>query len=103
MRDTVHCLTATEPDQAAITAAIKAMIQQVQRYVPGYKLVNGPVFDGNRVSIFMEVEGLGDYLPKYAGNLDIMTAAAARTAEMFAEEILKGELVLPVIAQTAHA
>ena len=103
MRDTVHCLTATEPDQAAITAAIEAMIEQVQRYVPGYKLVNGPVFDGNRVSIFMEVEGLGDYLPKYAGNLDIMTAAAARTAEMFAEEILKGELVLPVIAQTAHA
>jgi acetaldehyde/propanal dehydrogenase len=99
----VHCLTATEPDQAAITAAIEAMIEQVQRYVPGYKLVNGPVFDGNRVSIFMEVEGLGDYLPKYAGNLDIMTAAAARTAEMFAEEILKGELVLPVIAQTAHA
>ena len=51
----------------------------------------------------MEVEGLGDYLPKYAGNLDIMTAAAARTAEMFAEEILKGELVLPALAQTAHA
>jgi len=52
------------------------------------------VIDGNRVSIFMEVEGLGDYLPKYAGNLDIMTAAAARTAEMFAEEILAGKLVL---------
>ena len=45
--------------------------------MPGYTLINGPVFDGNRVSIFMEVEGLGDYLPKYAGNLDIMTAAAA--------------------------
>ncbi|PYG96685.1 acetaldehyde dehydrogenase (acetylating), partial [Arthrobacter stackebrandtii] len=94
MRDTVHCLTETEPDQAAITAAIADMIKQVQRYVPGYKLVNGPVFDGNRVSIFMEVEGLGDYLPKYAGNLDIMTAAAARTAEMFAEAMLKGELTL---------
>jgi len=99
----VHCLTASEPDQPAITAAIEAMIKQVQRYVPGYKLVNGPVFDGNRVSIFMEVEGLGDYLPKYAGNLDIMTAAAARTAEMFAEEILKGELVLKASVQTAHA
>ncbi|MNM79836.1 Acetaldehyde dehydrogenase 4 [compost metagenome] len=94
MRDTVHCLTADEPDQPAIRAAIEAMIVQVQRYVPGYRLVNGPVFDGNRVSIFMEVEGLGDYLPRYAGNLDIMTAAAARTAELFAEEILKGELVL---------
>ena len=67
------------------------MIKEVQKYVPGYKLVNGPVFDGNRVSVFLEVEGLGDYLPKYAGNLDIMTAAACRTAEMFAEEILAGK------------
>ncbi|MEZ2873749.1 acetaldehyde dehydrogenase (acetylating) [Pseudomonas lundensis] len=94
MRDTVHCLTETEPDQAAISQAIAQMITQVQQYVPGYKLVNGPVFDGNRVSIFMEVEGLGDFLPTYAGNLDIMTAAAARTAEMFAERLLKGDLQL---------
>jgi len=94
MRDTVHCLTEAEPDQAAITASIHAMIGEVQKYVPGYRLVNGPVFDGNRVSVFLEVEGLGDYLPKYAGNLDIMTAAGARTAEMFAEEILAGRLKL---------
>ena len=98
MRDTVHCLTETEPDQAAISLAIATMIEQVQQYVPGYKLVNGPEFTGPRGSIFMEVEGLGDYLPKYAGNLDIMTAAAARTAEMFAEEILKGELQLKASA-----
>ena len=104
MRDTVHCLTETAPDQAAITASIHAMIKEVQKYVPGYKLVNGPVFDGNRVSVFLEVEGLGDYLPKYAGNLDIMTAAAARTAEMFAEEILAGTLVLrPTIAAAEAA
>ena len=94
MRDTVHCLTETEPDQAAITESIHAMIGEVQKYVPGYKLVNGPVFDGKRVSVYLEVEGLGDYLPKYAGNLDIMTAAAARTAEMFAEELLAGRLRL---------
>ena len=94
MRDTVHCLTETEPDREKITASIHAMIQEVQKYVPGYRLVNGPVFDGNRVSVFLEVEGLGDYLPKYAGNLDIMTAAGARTAEMFAEEIIKGRLKL---------
>ena len=98
MRDTIHCLTETEPDRDSITASVHMMIQEVQKYVPGYKLVNGPVFDGNRVSIFMEVEGLGDYLPKYAGNLDIMTAAAARTAEMFAEEILNGKLTLQPIA-----
>jgi acetaldehyde/propanal dehydrogenase len=98
MRDTVHCLTETAPDQARITASIHAMIGEVQKYVPGYKLVNGPVFDGNRVSVFLEVEGLGDYLPKYAGNLDIMTAAAARTAEMFAEELLNGSLTLERVA-----
>ena len=98
MRDTVHCLTETEPDQAAITQSIHDMIAQVQKYVPGYRLVNGPVFDGNRVSVFLEVEGLGDYLPKYAGNLDIMTAAAARTAEMFAEEIIAGRLSLSAVA-----
>jgi acetaldehyde/propanal dehydrogenase len=85
MRDTIHCATETAPDVEAITASIHAMVREVQRYVPGYRLKNGPVFDGNRVSVFMEVEGLGDYLPKYAGNLDIMTAAALRTAEMFAE------------------
>jgi acetaldehyde/propanal dehydrogenase len=100
MRDTVHCLTESEPDQAAITASIHAMIKEVQKYVPGYKLVNGPVFDGKRVSVFLEVEGLGDYLPKYAGNLDIMTAAAARTAEMFAEEILAGTLTLSALDAT---
>ncbi len=99
MRDTVHCLTETEPDRDAITASVHAMIKEVQKYVPGYRLVNGPVFDGHRVSVFMEVEGLGDYLPKYAGNLDIMTAAAARTAEMFAEEMLAGRLTLePTVA-----
>ncbi|PWV67817.1 acetaldehyde dehydrogenase (acetylating) [Halomonas sp. A11-A] len=87
MRDTVHCLTEGKADQEKITASIHAMIAEVQKYVPGYRLVNGPVFDGNRVSVYLEVEGLGDYLPKYSGNLDIMTAAAARTAEMFAEQL----------------
>jgi len=94
MRDTVHCLTEDTPDQEKITASIHAMIKEVQKYVPGYRLVNGPVFDGKRVSVFMEVKGLGDFLPTYAGNLDIMTAAGARTAEMFAEEILAGRLSL---------
>ena len=97
MRDTVHCLTADEPDQAAITASVHAMLAEVQKYVPGYRLKNGPVFDGQRVSIYLEVEGLGDYLPNYAGNLDIMTAAALRTAEMFAEEILDGSLALAAV------
>jgi acetaldehyde/propanal dehydrogenase len=88
MRDTIHCLTETEPDQAAITESIHAMVAEVQRYVPGYVLKNGPVFDGRQVSVWMEVAGRGDFLPTYAGNLDIMTAAALRTAEMLAEGIL---------------
>jgi acetaldehyde/propanal dehydrogenase len=60
--------------------------------VPGYRLVNGPVIDGDRVTTYLQVEGLGDFLPRYAGNLDIMTASAARTAEMFAAEMRAGRL-----------
>ena len=101
MRDTVFCETAHEPDQEAITAAVHEMIAAVQQYVPGYQLKNGPTFDGRKVSIFLEVEGLGDFLPKYAGNLDIMTAAAARTAEMFAQEILDGQLKLEPVKENA--
>jgi acetaldehyde/propanal dehydrogenase len=90
MRDTVHCLTVGEPNQQAIAESVQQMLAEVQKYVPGYRLKNGPVFDGSRVSVFLEVEGLGDYLPKYAGNLDIMTAAAVRTGEVFAREMLAG-------------
>jgi acetaldehyde/propanal dehydrogenase len=91
MRDTIHCLTKDAPRESDIVASAEEMIAEVQKYVPGYTLRNGPVFDGNRVSFFMEVEGLGDFLPKYAGNLDIMTAAGLRTAELIAEEIQRAE------------
>jgi acetaldehyde/propanal dehydrogenase len=86
MRDTVHCLTVDDPNEQAIRESLQAMVEEVQTYVPGYRVVNGPVFDGRRVSIFLEVEGLGDFLPTYAGNLDIMTAAALKVGEMFAQE-----------------
>ncbi len=88
MRDTVHCLTVDEPDQEKITESIRQMEAAVQAYVPGYRIKEGPIFDGNRVTVFLEVRGKGDYLPDYAGNLDIMTAAAQKAAEMFAEQIL---------------
>ncbi|KQW75231.1 MULTISPECIES: acetaldehyde dehydrogenase (acetylating) [unclassified Methylibium] len=101
MRNTINCLTDDEPQQARIIDSVLSMIEEVQKYVPGYKLVNGPVFDGKRVSVFMQVAGLGDYLPTYAGNLDIMTAAACRTAEMFAEEILAGKLQLTPVKEAA--
>ena len=93
-------VTEDTPKAGQIEESVHAMIAEVRKYVPGYKLVNGPVIDNdtNRVSIYLEVAGLGDYLPTYAGNLDIMTASAARTAEMFAQEILEGTLVLEPVA-----
>ena len=94
MRNTIYCVTDEAPDQQRITNSILQMIDEVQKYVPGYRLVNGPLFEDKKISVFMEVAGLGDYLPRYAGNLDIMTAAATRTAEMFAEEILNGSIRL---------
>jgi len=94
MRNTIHCLTEDAPDEEAITRSVHQMVAEVQKYVPGYTLKNGPVFDGKRITVWMEVAGLGDFLPRYAGNLDIMTAAALRTAEMFAEEMAGGRLVL---------
>ncbi|ACR14193.1 acetaldehyde dehydrogenase [Teredinibacter turnerae T7901] len=95
MRDTVHCITQHEPDREAIIRAVLEQVAEVQKYVPGYRVKNGPVFDGNRVSVYLEVEGLGDFLPKYAGNLDIMTAAGLRTAELFAEQVANQKLQLP--------
>lgn len=91
MRDTIHCLTVDPPKEEEIVESARAMVAEVKKYVPGYTLKNGPVFDDKRVSFFMEVEGLGDFLPKYAGNLDIMTAAGLRTGELIAKEILRAE------------
>jgi acetaldehyde dehydrogenase len=92
MRDTVFCAIPPDADQDAITASIHDMVEHVRTYVPGYKLRAEPQFDipqaawrGHaRVAIFLEVRGNGDYLPLYAGNLDIMTASAARVGELMA-------------------
>ena len=67
MRDTVHCLLRDDPDETAIRASLLRMEAEVQQYVPGYRIKEGPVFDGLRVTTFLEVEGAGDYLPTYAG------------------------------------
>ena len=84
MRDTVICGLAPDADRGAISASIEEMVASVATYVPGYKLRVPPQFETNRVSVFLEVEGRGDFLPPYAGNLDIMTAAAVRVGEEFA-------------------
>ncbi len=98
MRDTVFCMIAPDADRDAITASVHDMIAEVQHYVPGYTLRADPQFDepregwaGNaRVAVFLEVRGNGDYLPPYAGNLDIMTAAAAQVGELMAAAITEG-------------
>jgi acetaldehyde dehydrogenase len=92
MRDTVFCAISPDADKDAITASVHEMIAEVQEYVPGYTLRAEPQFDDprddwggiGRVGLFLEVKGNADYLPSYAGNLDIMTAAAARVGELMA-------------------
>lgn len=72
-------------DERLVTESIHDMVAAVQTYVPGYRLRIPPTFDGNRVIIMVEVEGAGDYLPRYSGNLDIMTCAALAVGERMAE------------------
>ena len=109
MRDTVFTLS-EGADEDAIRASVEAMVRKVQGYVPGYRLKqavqferfgdNNPLtipgrglFTGIKTSIFLEVEGAGDYLPSYSGNLDIMTAAAKATGELMAERLLEARKV----------
>lgn len=90
MRNTVRCLVGGESDADAISAAVRERVAEVQAYAPGFRLVAGPEFerlgdDEVEVSVFLEVTGAGDFLPEYAGNLDIMTAAAIAVGERLAE------------------
>ncbi len=94
MRDTVHCLTDDEPDQATITASVHAMIARgAEATFRATRSRTARCSTASASPSIIEVEGLGDYLPKYAGNLDIMTAAALRTGEMFAEEMPRGRFM----------
>ncbi|MDQ0185573.1 acetaldehyde dehydrogenase (acetylating) [Cytobacillus kochii] len=89
MRDTVYTLVEEGTmKEEEIKASIADMEKTVQSYVPGYRLRTEPIIDGNQVTIFIEVEGAGDYLPKYSGNLDIMTAAGVKVAEEFAKNLI---------------
>ena len=99
MRDTIFCAIPEDADRDAIAKSIHEVVAEVQSYVPGYRLLNEPQFDepsmhsGGQalVTTFVEVEGAGDYLPPYAGNLDIMTAAATKVGEEIARETLSGD------------
>ena len=98
MRDTIFCAISPDADTDAVLQSIVAMEKAVQVYVPGYRLLQEPQIDQpsaatqgqTRVAVFVEVEGAGDYLPPYSGNLDIMTAAATQVGENIARSILSG-------------
>lgn len=96
MRDTIFCAIPEDADRDAIAESIHRVVADVQQYVPGYRLLNEPQFDDPTVvsgghatvTTFVEVEGAGDFLPPYSGNLDIMTAAATKVGESFAAKLL---------------
>jgi acetaldehyde dehydrogenase len=92
MRDTVICELTRDADRATIEESIYEMVAEVAQYVPGYRLKAPPQFESDRVVVLLEVEGAGDYLERYSGNLDIMTAAAVRVGEGLAARRL--ELVI---------
>lgn len=88
MTNTIHSLV-RNPDERKIQESVRKMVEKVREYVPGYKLRTPPMIDGNRVTVIVEVEGAGDFLPKYSGNLDIINAAAIEVAEKIARERLQ--------------
>jgi len=88
MHNTIYA-SIENPDIKRLTKAIKKAVKEIQRYVPGYKLVIGPVHENNRVTVMIEVVGMGDYLPVYAGNLDIINCAAIMVAESYARKQLR--------------
>lgn len=85
MTNTVHSIV-KNPDEEKINSSVNRIVKEIQKYVPGYKLRTPPIIDGNKVTVIVEVEGAGDFLPKYSGNLDIINAAAVETAEKIARE-----------------
>ena len=91
MRDTIYAIVDGAFDEAEMVAAIRKKEKEIQAYVPGFALRTDPVIDGNRVAVYVQVEGAGDYLPVYSGNLDIMTASAQGVAERIADYILADE------------
>ncbi len=88
MSNTIYCLV-EDPDEEKIKASVDRMVEKVRRYVPGYSLKLPPTVDGHQVTIMVEIEGAGDYLPKYSGNLDIETSAALAVGEGIAEHLLR--------------
>lgn len=90
MTNTIYSIV-KNPDEKKIIESVNDIVKQVQAYVPGYKLRVPPVIDGNRVTVIVQVQGAGDFLPMYSGNLDIINQAAVAVAEKVAENLLNKE------------
>lgn len=88
MRDTIYCQIKGNFNEAEVIESIDKKVAEIQQYVPGYRLRSKPIIRDNVVTVFVEVEGAGDYLPVYSGNLDIMTASATGMAEAIADHIV---------------
>lgn len=100
MTNTIYSIV-KNPDPERINRAVRKIVEEVQKYVPGYKLRTPPILDGNKVTVIVEVEGAGDFLPKYSGNLDIINAAAVWVAQKLAVERLMKEKGPGVISAEA--
>lgn len=85
MTNTIHSIV-RHPDEEKITESVNRIVKEIQKYVPGYRLRTPPIFEDDKVTVIVEVEGAGDFLPKYSGNLDIINAAAVEVAEKIARE-----------------
>lgn len=83
MHNTVYALI-EHPNLSLIAEKLKAVEENIQKYVPGYKIIMGPIYEDGKLTITLQVIGAGDFLPKYAGNLDIITSAAIEIAEYYA-------------------
>ncbi|OLN27871.1 hypothetical protein DSOL_4328 [Desulfosporosinus metallidurans] len=92
MANTIY-VEVENPDEKAITTAVQMMVNEIQKYVPGYRLRVPPIIEGQKVTIMIQVEGAGDFLPKYSGNLDIITSAAVSYAERLAQKLIRKDVI----------
>ena len=87
MHNTIY-VQVKKPDLKLVTKSVNDMAKKIRRYAPGFKISTEPIFDGNKITLMIDVLGAGDFLPPYAGNLDIINSAAITAAETYAKKKL---------------
>ena len=93
MHNTLYAVIGS-PKIDELTSAINKVVKEIQEYIPNYKISLGPIFENGRLTTMIEVIGSGDFLPKYAGNLDIITSAAVKVAEEYARKLLSERVMV---------